>query len=191
MFAASSSLTSQEVYTPMSTRTFSLVNLDVGRILSYSCIMATSFYDRLLVATITPLLVLAILGGTYVIARARNQDSDEAIRAVKHKHLSAALFVAFFVYSTVSCTIFQTFACEELDNGTYLRADYSLTCTAKKHKAYIAYAGVMACVYPIGIPAVFAWWLGCNRRDLKSSDREDKTHLEPLHDLWAAYKPSR
>lgn len=133
-----------------------------------------------------------VLTGTYTIARKRNRNSDFAMRAVQHKHLSAALFMAFFIYASVSFTIFQTFVCDTLDDGrTYLRSDYSLTCTTKTYSTYRAYAIIMVCVYPVGIPAAFTWWLARNRQNLKRPNRETLENLEPLKDLWAAYKPSR
>ncbi|CAN0350263.1 unnamed protein product, partial [Laminaria digitata] len=49
----------------------------------------------------------------------------------------------------------------------------------------------MACFYPVGIPAVYAWCLARNRRDLVKSNRETLPHLQSLNTLLAAYKPSR
>ena len=49
----------------------------------------------------------------------------------------------------------------------------------------------MVCVYPVGIPAVFAWLLARRRHDLVKPDREAMTHLQPLKGLWGAYRPSR
>lgn len=54
-----------------------LVNLDLGFILSFACVYDTDFYDRLLLATLGPFVVLAILGFTYVVARHRNRRSRE------------------------------------------------------------------------------------------------------------------
>ncbi|CAN0538703.1 unnamed protein product, partial [Laminaria digitata] len=80
---------------------------------------------------------------------------------------SASLLLAFWVYSSFSYTIFQTFSCDDLDDGkAYLRADYSLECSTTRHSAFKTYSLFMACVYPVGIPAVFAWCLARNRRDL-------------------------
>ncbi|CAM9428829.1 unnamed protein product [Scytosiphon promiscuus] len=168
------------------------VNLDIGSILSYSCLVTTGFYDRLVIATIAPVAVLAALGATFFVARRRNAGSLLALRTVRHKHLSAALFVMFFVYSSVSFTVFQTFVCETLDDGvSYLRADYSLTCDTPAYRWFRVYAAIMVCIYPIGIPATFAVLLGRNRRDLRDANRDKMAHLEPLVDLWGAYKPSR
>ncbi|CAM9183364.1 unnamed protein product [Laminaria digitata] len=112
-----------------------------------------------------PLVVFVVLADTYAISKKRNGRSELAIRSVRHKHLSAALFVMLFVYSSVSFTVFQTFVCNPLDDGVeYLRADYSLFCWSDEHVAYVTHASVMVSVYPIGIPAPFTWWLGRNRR---------------------------
>ena len=167
-------------------------NLDIGFILSYSCIVTTDFYDRLLFATMTPPIVLLVLLGSYLHVKTRYCISEVASRVVRHKHQTAALFVVFFVYSSVSNTVFQTFVCDELDDGvSYLRADYSITCTTSRHSDFKVYAVLMVFVYPIGIPAVFAWWLARNRRDLVRVDRDTLVHLAPMKGIWNAYKPSR
>lgn len=154
--------------------------------------MDTDFYDHLLFATIVPPLVLLLLAGSYCIGKNRNGSSESAINVVRNKHQSAALYLAFVVYSPVSYKIFQAFACDELDEeGAYLRADYSLSCMTPRHSAYEVYALIMVCVYPVGIPAVFAWLLARRRHDLVKPDREAMTHLQPLKGLWGAYRPSR
>lgn len=160
--------------------------------MSYSCMATIDFYDRLLVTTIVPAVVLVALLGSYFIGKRRNRSSDFAMRVVKRRHQSAALFLAFWVYSSVSYTIFQTFACDSLDDGkAYLRADYSLECSTNLHSIFKTYALVMVGVYPVGIPAVFAVCLARNRGDLSKSNRDTLPHLESLSTLWTAYKPSR
>ncbi|CAN0561706.1 unnamed protein product, partial [Laminaria digitata] len=114
------------------------------------------------------------------------------MREVQHKHLSAGLFVAFLVYSSVSFTIFQVFLCETLDDGvSYLRADYNLTCDTDAYAMYKAYTILMVCVYPIGLPAILSWWLLKNRGDLKKANWTTIEHLEPFNGIWSPYKPSR
>eukprot|EP00903_Cladosiphon_okamuranus_P007092 g6891.t2 len=172
-----------------------LVNFDIGLILSVSCVVDTNFYGRLVFATIAPLAVLGALGLTYAIARSRNRHSLAGLRAARGKHLSVALFTIFVVYSSVSFVLFQTFVCETLDNGVeYLRADYSLTCSTITHTAWKAYAGLMIFVYPIGVPAVLAWWLISNRSDLVKVGSENSSgwvRLQPMRDLFEPYKPHR
>lgn len=168
------------------------INFDIGLLSSYSCMIQTNFYDRLLLATIAPIVVLGLLVCTYAIARIRNRRSELAVRRVQNKHLSAALFVAFFVYSSVSYTVFQTFVCDKLDDDVeYLRADYSLTCETDVHKKYELYATFMVAIYPVGIAAVFTYWLAKHHRDLVKAERDDMAQLQHGSDIWSAYKPSR
>ncbi|CAM9368546.1 unnamed protein product, partial [Laminaria digitata] len=168
-----------------------LVNLDIGSLMSSSCLYATDFYGRLVIATVAPLVILLVCAGTFIIALMRNEDSISAVPIVKHKHVSVGLILVFFVYSSVSFTIFQTFVCDPLDDGNaYMRADYSITCYTETHTAYRIYAGFMLCVYPVGVPAFFAWWLVQHRQELNTPGRETIPELQSYRCLWAAYKPS-
>ncbi|CAN0156029.1 unnamed protein product, partial [Laminaria digitata] len=167
-------------------------NLDLNFMLSFSCLVATDFYHRLLVTTIAPLVMLVMLAGSYVVAKKRNECSESAKRAVRRKHQSALLYFAFFIYSPVSYVIFQTFSCDELDDeNIYLRADYSLSCKTAQHFWFKVYALIMVGIYPFGIAAGFAFVLTWYRHDLVKPDRESVARLKPFHGLWAAYKPSR
>lgn len=169
-----------------------LINLDLDLFFSYSCLVSYNFYDRLVFATVTPLIVLVLLVVSYFIGTKRRGRSESAMRETRHKHQAAVLYVALLVYSPVSYRIFQTFCCQGLDDGeTYLKADYSISCLTSRHSGYVAYALAMVCVYPVGVPAVLAWLLFRNRRGLVKSDREAMVQLEPLRGIWSAYKPSR
>ncbi|CAM9190523.1 unnamed protein product, partial [Laminaria digitata] len=168
------------------------INLDLDFAFSYSCLVNNDFYDHLLFATITPLLVLVILAGSYLIGKKRNSSSESDMREVRHKHQAAVLYIALLIYSPVSYKIFQTFGCDELDDGsTYLRADYSLSCLTRRHNWYEAYALVMIGVYPVGVAVAFAGLLFWHRRDLVKPDRITVVRLKPLDNVWGAYKPSR
>ena len=167
------------------------VNLDLDFVFGYSCLVTNDFYDHLLLATITPFLVLLVLAGSYFLGKRRNSNSESAMRQVRHKHQAAVLYVAFLVYSPVSYRIFQTFGCDELDDGeSYLRADYSLSCLTARHRWYEVYAFIMVGVYPIGIAAALAGLLFWHRRDLVKPDRGTMLHLKPSNGVWAAYRPS-
>lgn len=168
------------------------VNFDMDFLLSYSCVITNDFYDHLILATIAPLVALVMLASSYMTAKNRNSTSEIAMRAVLYKHQSVAIYFALIVYSPVSYRIFQTFSCDELDDGnTYVRADYNLSCSDPRHSWYEAYALVMVGIYPVGIAALFAWFLGRHRYDLVKPDRESLEHLRPLRGMWAAYRPRR
>lgn len=167
-----------------------MFSLDFGHILSFTCFVDTTFYDRLLLSTIGPLVLLAGLVGTYYVAICRNSgsaDSSAAVAAIRQKHTSIALFLSFVVYAPVSSTIFSTFVCDDdLDPGraSYLKVDYSLTCTGGRHQGYKIFAGFMVAVYPIGIPALYLYWLVRNKNLLRTHKLD-----APFSDLWRAYRP--
>lgn len=165
-----------------------VVNLNIGFIVSLACVVPTDFYDRLLMATLGPVVALGLLYLLYAIAERRNRHSSVARGAVKRKFLSIAVFVVFLVYSTVSHTIFQTFDCDE-DVG-YLRADYSLECATSEHRFFMGYAGAMVIVYPIGVPATFSWWLFRNREALARGPQHSDVpgEITALQDIWEPYK---
>lgn len=190
-FAAIAGDTYPEVYEDFIAK-LRFINVDLGFFLSSSCVVRTNFYHRLLFATISPLVILLVLGVTYHIAKKRNEGSQRALLAVKLKHLSAGLFIAFFIYSSVSFTIFQTFVCDRFDDGVrYLRADYSLTCSGTQYDYSIVFACVMVLVYPVGIPLGCFWWVKKHQAELRRADRETIATLKPFESIWSAYKPSR
>ncbi|MEP5908671.1 MAG: hypothetical protein ABJ331_05360, partial [Marinobacter sp.] len=117
-----------------------------------------------MLATATPLGVLAILACGYSFAKLRYLTSTQCMITIWQRHLSAALLVVFFVYSSVSSIIFQAFVCDEkLSGDRSLVADHRILCDTSPHSFFMRYAGVMAVVYPIGIPALIMWWLLRNR----------------------------
>ncbi|CAM9378261.1 unnamed protein product, partial [Laminaria digitata] len=160
------------------------INLDWGFLLSVSCIVDTDFYSRILMSTTIPLLVLAALGGTYSISRRRNRRSVLVI-----------IWLTLLVYSSVSSTIFQTFACDDLGEGGdgYLRADYSILCGTVRHHQFQVYAAVMMLIYPLGIPLLYVALMFQHRVALSNEtcSRKTREELKPLAVLWGPYRPSR
>lgn len=174
----------------------SIVGLELGTVLSTGCIIDFDFHGRLLFSTLGPFMALGILGVTCSVAIYRNRDSQEAIRRVKQKHVSMALLMTFLVYSSVSSTVFMMFACEDLDDGkNYLRSDYDIECDSRRHRALQVYAAIMIFVYPIGIPALYAFLLLANRGAIKDGHRrkhgELSIYVEVMADLWKPYTPER
>lgn len=169
-----------------------ILNFDMLWIPSAGCVVDVGFHGRLVVSTGGPLFALVLLAVTYTIAKRRNSGSEAALQRVYHKHVSMVLLISFLVYSSVSALVFETFACDGLDDGEeYLRADYRIKCNSSKHKAFEFFAGIMIFVYPIGIPAFYAYLLYKNRRVLANETaRETSVQVQPISDLWAPYKPT-
>lgn len=169
-----------------------IINLDVGFVISAACLWSDiDFHDRLLAGTIWPLVILGLLASTYAVALRRNSADSDVRDEIRHKHLSAVLFLLFFVYSSVSSTVFRMFACDSLEDGEeYLRADYRIRCTDEKHRALQIYAGFMIAVYPVGIPLLFGVLL-YRHRGVLSDSRADKAAAQSIASLWAPYRPNR
>jgi hypothetical protein len=196
-------------------------NLNLGWLLSVGCLTAVNFYERLLITTLGPFAATAVLATTYAAVRHKNQvqavveyssqRTAAPVRTAKLEkalamHHSVFLAMTFLLYSTVSTTVFQTFACDTIDDSadfttSYLRADYSIQCDTPKHKAYKVYASFMVIIYPLGIPALYAWLLWSNRQKLSSkndtvlsspvrmSSRDTDVSLRPTKFLWKSYTP--
>eukprot|EP00903_Cladosiphon_okamuranus_P018353 g16884.t2 len=194
-FADAASVTYPGVYQDFLSA-IDVVNFDLGSVLSAGCLwFNVDFHDRLLVNTLGPLVVVGLLGITYWIAMYRNNSitasGDAVVEQIRYRHQTVLLLVTFLIYSSVSSTVFQTFACETLDDGIeYLRADYTILCKDAKHKAFEVYAGIMFAVYPIGIPLLYSILL-LQRRDVLASADVDKTRAQSISSLWEPYRPER
>jgi hypothetical protein len=165
-------------------------NLNLGWLLSLGCLTKIDFYQTLLITTLIPLAITAALSITHAHVRYRLRvkaaESHISQRAVAQartarlekalsKHIVVFLAMTFFIYSTVSTTVFQTFACDTIDDSaaiktSYLRADYSIQCGTSEHTLYRIYAGFMVIIYPLSIPALYAWLLWRNRHKLSSNN---------------------
>ena len=62
------------------------------------------------------IVVVVMLGITYIIAVSRHQRSQEVLQNVRHKHVSTVLLLTFLVYSSSSSLVFQMFDCEHLED---------------------------------------------------------------------------
>ena len=149
-------------------------------------------HGRLLIATIGPMIATVFLSLTYVVAARRSRGSPEAMRVIRHRHVSMMLLLTFLVYSSVSSIIFQTFACDDLADGkNYLRADYRVECDSPNHELFQIYAFFMMLLYAGGIPTVYAGLLVQNRAVLQDGlGREDSESTQSFSNLWKPYKPS-
>ncbi|CAM9749701.1 unnamed protein product [Ectocarpus sp. 4 AP-2014] len=172
-------------------RAINVINFDLGSVLAVGCVWPSiDFHDRLLLSTTGPLVGVGFLAMTYRVAMCRQRTSEHAVlERIRHTHQKALLLLTFLVYSSVSSMVFQTFACETLDDDVeYLRADYRIHCTDTKHKAFEAYAWIMIFIYPVGIPLLYAFLL-FQRRDVLADKDADKTVAQSIAGLWEAYTP--
>ena len=169
------------------------LNFEITWVLSAGCMFSFDFHDKLLIATLGPIVCVSLLGITYNTTVARHRCSETALQNIRDKHVSMVLLITFLVYSNVSSIVFQMFDCEVLDDDkNYLRADYRIECNSTKHKALQLYAGFMVLLYPVGIPVLYATLLYRVKNVLsKASIRDVSPKVKSTSDLWKPYKPSR
>lgn len=78
-----------------------VVNLDIGRTFSASCLLpSVNFYARLLATTLTPLVLAAGMVLTYQMAKHRADIGSAGvvtIRAAWSRHVTAGLLLSFLV----------------------------------------------------------------------------------------------
>ena len=191
-FASVANVTFPDIYQRF-LDTVDLLNFNMSWILSAGCVLSLDFHDRLLIATIGPMIGFLVLGITYVSAAGRHRSCEISLRNVRDKHVSMILLLTFLVYSSVSSMVFQMFACEVLDDGkNYLRADYRIECDSGKHKLLEIYSGIMLLLYPLGIPLLYGALLFRDRNVLsKPVNGEVPSRVKSISDLWKPYKPSR
>lgn len=170
-----------------------MLKFDLTRVIAAGYIVDVDFNDRLVILTIGSIAAVVLLGGTDAVGVRRNRGSEDALRNVRHKHVSAALLLTFLVYSSVSSVLFQMFTYDPIDDGkNCLRADYGIECDFAKHDALQFYAGFMILLYPVGIPALYVALLFRNRDVLKEqADRGDNLRIQSTSELWKSCKPSR
>ncbi|CAM9629744.1 unnamed protein product, partial [Laminaria digitata] len=180
-----------------------IVNLDIGHIFSASCVLpSVDFYTRLLVTTLTPLVLAVGLSLTYYVAK-------------RSAGIGSCILHVLQVFTSASTMVFNTFACDDavVEEASYLRADYSISCESGWHTFFKGYAILMVLVYPIGIPVLYAVILwnsremlnprihtgGQSKNDLSEQElqkynetiraRRDNPELIPSMFLWKDFGP--
>jgi len=144
-------------------RWIGFLQLDVFTVIPLPCIFESDFHSLLLLRTIIPLAIMSLLSCTsWLLVREASVSSErgEARALLGGVLINLTFMILFCVYPSTSSTIFTTFQCEDLDDGSsWLRADLSIDCNSSKHVAMTTYAAIMIVVYPLGAPAVYAYLL--------------------------------
>jgi len=168
-------------------KSLSVFKLDIFQIFKVGCISGSvNFHDFLLTATLTPLVLvgcMCLLTTVNVIG--------------KQFCFTVALAILSIVLPTVCTVVFSTFPCDEFDNGDeFLRADYSIECASTEHKVFYFYGILMVCIYPIGVPTLFAHILYSKRTLIKTVDDDnvekdelEQEKLQQVSFLYDAYVP--
>ncbi|GMI42890.1 hypothetical protein TeGR_g6250, partial [Tetraparma gracilis] len=165
------------------------VNLDALNLTKVGCLVQTNFYHKLVLSTMGPLCVSAVIGLGALVMKKRAKDHEHKQAAINGA-VSLFLGLTYLVFSSVSTTIFDTFNCKTFgdDEREYMMSDQSVDCGSPDHIWYQTYAGVMMFVYPVGIPMMYGVLLWRAREQLREDGREEVEKLHKIAFLWQDYE---
>lgn len=114
------------------------------------CAVKISFYNILVVRTAIPLAVIGILALAGLLTKSRmnlkrsfNMNPKSKDR-LSNNLFSVCFFLIFLLYPGCTSTVFATFNCQKLDDGSsYLRVDPDIDCNHPFHATMEGYAWVM------------------------------------------------
>ena len=123
-------------------------NIEVFSFVSLRCMMPdTHFYTTLLIKTVGPFVVLALLWTYPLFCFMIRKPSRSAW------NFSARWSLVFLevIVSATTTAIVQTLACDEFDDGHFLRVQLTLACDGSPHRRkWVIFAWLMGAVYPLG-----------------------------------------
>ncbi|GMH77788.1 hypothetical protein TrST_g13868 [Triparma strigata] len=168
----------------------SVANLNAIQLARIDCLVRTNFYTKLLVQTIVPLGVSALILLCYLLAKFSKRFSRESLSRLADTSWSAFLTLTYIVFASVSTTVFDTFNCGQFgdDPHLWLARDHSIDCRSPQHVKYKTYASVMVFIYPLGIPALYATVLFRSRKKLRRVDRDFDPTIQKTSFLWQNYE---
>jgi len=171
--------------------------IELPTIMPIACFGSWNFYISLLVSTVLPLVIIAVLGATGLSAKGKlslhNAFRKDAVSAdisatrnwLADTCFTINFFIMFIIYPSISQKIFRFFDCETLgglgeDGRRYLRVDYSIDCDTNTHHMMTVVAIVLLGIYPFGIPCYFAYMLHNHRHDLVLIRHEEVRMLSEI-----------
>ena len=95
----------------------------------------------------------------------------------------------------MSATILKVWRCEQIEDSSWLVADYRLRCSGPDGAdptwaGYAAFAGIAFVIYPLGIPLFYLYKLYKNKEGLYDEDHPKHESLAARYDfLYASYEP--
>jgi hypothetical protein len=105
------------------------LSFDVKTMSRLFCLVSFSFYDSLLGTTLGMISIVLLALAVRMFVPSRRQT----VRI-------AAVYFCIFTFPVVSVKIMETFACHAVEGGSFLRADYALSCDDSWWSQWALYA---------------------------------------------------
>ena len=117
------------------------LSFDVKIMSSLFCLVSFSFYDSLLGTTLGILAIVLLALAMHMFVPSRR----ETVRIT-------VVYFCIFTFPMVSVKIMETFACHNVEGGSFLRADYAISCDDSRWSHWALYAGFWAVIFVVGFP---------------------------------------
>ena len=163
-------------------------NFDFISILPIDCIFPYNFLSALVVRTVAPLVLVAIL---ILLGQSARRHGREALGYLL---TNGGIVLVFMVYPSVTQQCFRFFQIHTFDGpyGRFLSADYSIDADGAAYKAMTPFAIAMVVVWPFGVPVIIAILLWRSRAPLLEVRRREQI-VGGVYDeaRWLAHVASR
>ena len=142
-------------------------SLDFLTVMPIGCTIDMNHDHFLLIRTLVPLFLLFVsFQYRWKLKRSallkRDRKEARADEELADRLLTYNFVLLYLLFPSNSANIFATFQCETFDDAqasSFLRKDLSVDCKSPFHTFMMVYAALMIFVYPIGVPALYAYLL--------------------------------
>ena len=165
-------------------------NFDFISVTGVGCLVKYDFFDSFNAMMSMPILLLLVVSTAYFIRlmmykRKYGRSFKKSMRdTFTNRVLQFTMWIVLLIYPPISRRAIEYFRCSEYYDGkSYLVKDFTIECWNGKHKDNLIYGIIAVIIYPIGIPAFFAYQLWKKRDHL-----DDRHVLNRLGFLYAIYR---
>ena len=132
-----------------------LTNLDVPGFVPFGCVTTeTTFYHKMVCAILLPFAGICVLCCYPLSEWLRGRPSSAATGTVKG--LSMLLLVV--TLPGISTCLVQVFVCDSFDDGSFLRAQLTMSCNASEQRTrWLVVATLGLVIYPVGGACILVW----------------------------------
>ena len=158
------------------------IGVDVSLVGTLKCLIGNNanYYLHIVAITLCPLILICGLGLHYLLRR-KSISRGGRLYAFRNKHQAYFILIAFVMLPATSKAVFRSYVCRRFDDGIRkMTADYSLNCDVRSYNFMVAYATIMVCIWPIGMPLVFYVLLYSSKNDLQRDEHFTSKVVDPL-----------
>jgi hypothetical protein len=142
---------------------------------SPDCYYHTDYIDRMIIQTLAPICVSAILFFILAVHLFFMRNADVGDREiVGSRYFTLFLLLTYLVLPGVAISIFGAFGCVNVDpdhvlstDSTFMLRELGVSCSSARYRFGVNWAIAMIFVYPFGILCLYTYVLYINRKAIK------------------------